>query len=86
MKKFNEIKEEIKTKVNEKIQKEDSEMETTEKKGMPKWLKIGGAILGAGALGVGAYVIGKHNGAASEDVDDEEDYEEDLFESDEDAE
>lgn len=85
MKKFIEIKEEVKNKVNEKLHKEETEM-NEEKKGMPKWLKItGGALLGAGALG-GAYLFGKHKGAgSSEDVYDDEDYEDEDFVEDLDA-
>lgn len=88
MKKFIEMKEEIKNKVNEKIHKEDQEMETTEKKKIPKWLKVtGGAVFGAGALGA-AYLFGKSKGSTNSEVDEDyydedEDFVEDLDETEE---
>lgn len=79
-KKFNEFKEKVNNKVEEiKSKKEDQEMETTEKKGMPKWLK--GTLIGLGAAGAaaGCYMLGKHNGGSSE-VDDY--YDDDFVDSD----
>lgn len=80
-KKFNEFKEEVKTKVEEmKSKKEDQEM-AEEKKGMPKWLKITLAGVAGTGLAAGAYMLGKHNGN-SDDSDYVSDFQDEMMEDD----